>query len=260
MNPLRYRGYYFDSDTGLYYLQSRYYDSNTGRFINADDSNILLYDVYNLFCYCHNNPIMSVDPNGYYDISKFNCYAYAMGISNKWMHPGKGKVNVLNKNGFLKDRKFLMLNYYSVQQLRKWVLKDFGNKARVLKNKDSKLNKGEYRVAMRVAVYTRPLPIGVGGPIVWSTYDFHFWKQDPKTGVWWHKPGKNDIDKKGKVNPDKTKNWIYGIEAFYQSMYAFNGTVFSLAKNKYGRYVWYRQLYYNSQTLYIAYKGDFWKR
>ena len=40
-NPLRYRGYYYDTDTGLYYLQSRYYDSNIGRFINADDAELL---------------------------------------------------------------------------------------------------------------------------------------------------------------------------------------------------------------------------
>ena len=37
INPIRYRGYYYDSDTDLYYLQSRYYDANTGRFINADE-------------------------------------------------------------------------------------------------------------------------------------------------------------------------------------------------------------------------------
>ena len=37
-NPFRYRGYVYDTDTGLYYLQSRYYDPKTGRFINADDT------------------------------------------------------------------------------------------------------------------------------------------------------------------------------------------------------------------------------
>jgi len=36
INPIRYRGYYYDRETGLYYLQSRYYDPETGRFINAD--------------------------------------------------------------------------------------------------------------------------------------------------------------------------------------------------------------------------------
>ena len=36
INPLRYRGYVYDTETGLYYLQSRYYDPEIGRFLNAD--------------------------------------------------------------------------------------------------------------------------------------------------------------------------------------------------------------------------------
>ncbi len=63
-NPFRYRGYYYDSELGMYYLQSRYYDPNTGRFINADrqlNGSIL---GYNLFAYCENNPVMWIDPTG----------------------------------------------------------------------------------------------------------------------------------------------------------------------------------------------------
>ena len=64
-NPFRYRGYYYDSESGFYYLQSRYYDSFTGRFLNADeiisDSNIL---GTNLFAYCNNNAVNMVDPEG----------------------------------------------------------------------------------------------------------------------------------------------------------------------------------------------------
>ncbi len=69
-NPIRYRGYYFDSETGLYYLHSRYYDPNTGRFINADDVGMLGTDgtfaSYNLFIYCLNNPFSYSDQNGFY--------------------------------------------------------------------------------------------------------------------------------------------------------------------------------------------------
>ena len=67
VNPLRYRGYYSDSETGFYYLQSRYYDPEIGRFINADsyastDATGLLST--NMFAYCENNPVMRVDPTG----------------------------------------------------------------------------------------------------------------------------------------------------------------------------------------------------
>ena len=69
VNPIRYRGYYYDSETGLYYLNARYYDPEVGRFISADDYEILLeenYDLlrYNIFIYCSNNPIMGYDPSG----------------------------------------------------------------------------------------------------------------------------------------------------------------------------------------------------
>ena len=65
-NPIRYRGYYYDTETGLYYLQSRYYDPETGRFINADGYVSTGQDVlgYNTFVYCGNNPINHVDQTG----------------------------------------------------------------------------------------------------------------------------------------------------------------------------------------------------
>ena len=68
INPLRYRGYYYDSETGFYYVSSRYYDPEIGRFINADDIDYLGADgsplSYNLFAYCMNNPVNRFDVNG----------------------------------------------------------------------------------------------------------------------------------------------------------------------------------------------------
>ncbi len=66
VNPFRYRGYYFDVEIGLYYLQTRYYDPVTGRFLNADtifDPNVA-FSSYNLFAYCENNPVRMSDPTG----------------------------------------------------------------------------------------------------------------------------------------------------------------------------------------------------
>ncbi len=69
VNPFRYRSYYFDSETSLYYLQSRYYDANVGRFINADVCEYLFLALEklnsNLFTYCNNNAISNEDINGY---------------------------------------------------------------------------------------------------------------------------------------------------------------------------------------------------
>ncbi len=67
INPLRYRGYYYDAETGFYYLQSRYYDPEIGRFINADsyastDATGLLST--NMFAYCENDPVNKSDPDG----------------------------------------------------------------------------------------------------------------------------------------------------------------------------------------------------
>ncbi len=65
-NPIRYRGYYYDTETGLYYLQSRYYDPVVGRFLNADGLLGANGDLmsYNLFAYCSNNPVNMSDPTG----------------------------------------------------------------------------------------------------------------------------------------------------------------------------------------------------
>ena len=65
-NPLRYRGYYYDSETGFYYLQSRYYDPITQRFLNADGYVSTGQGILgnNMFAYCGNNPVIYSDPGG----------------------------------------------------------------------------------------------------------------------------------------------------------------------------------------------------
>ena len=72
VNPIRYRGYYYDTETGLYYCLSRYYDPVVGRFINGDgliDNRSI--STVNMFVYCANNPVNAIDRSG--------CMAEAVG-------------------------------------------------------------------------------------------------------------------------------------------------------------------------------------
>ena len=90
-NPFRYRGYYFDAESGMYYLQSRYYDPEIRRFISADDVNVLnvqdnLYDK-NLYVYCEDNPIVRKDSNG-----KLWITAVAVGIATQYVGDVIGNV------------------------------------------------------------------------------------------------------------------------------------------------------------------------
>lgn len=71
-NPLRYRGYYYDSETGMYYLQSRYYDPQLCRFISADSYDYINTEDYNgtnAYAYCCNDPINCIDFNGNSSVS-----------------------------------------------------------------------------------------------------------------------------------------------------------------------------------------------
>ena len=97
-NPLRYRGYYYDRETGLYYLQSRYYNPQWGRFINADalvaTGQGLLGN--NMFAYCRNNPVSRKDASGMDDV----CVAHADDIdtplNDLGYTPSGGYANAYN--------------------------------------------------------------------------------------------------------------------------------------------------------------------
>ena len=107
-NPLRYRGYCYDDETGLYYVSSRYYDPEVGRFISADEATYLGASGtnlgYNLFAYCENNPVINIDPDGHLVITTTMLICAGIGalvlgtiggiggyhLSKKWKVP-KGK-------------------------------------------------------------------------------------------------------------------------------------------------------------------------
>ena len=76
INPFRYRGYYYDTETGWYYLQSRYYDPTVGRFLNADS--VVTFQLLltsrpqcNLYSYCWNNYVNWVDNDGVWPTANY---------------------------------------------------------------------------------------------------------------------------------------------------------------------------------------------
>ena len=94
LNPFRYRGYYLDSETGLYYLHNRYYDPQTCRFLNADTTDILeakgdLYDK-NLFAYCDNNPVARVDYGGEFWDTVLDVISLTISVSEVINNPTSG--------------------------------------------------------------------------------------------------------------------------------------------------------------------------
>ena len=83
-NPLTYRGYIYDRETGFYYLQSRYYDSTVGRFLNADDTDYLGASgtllSWNLFGYCSNNSVNDCDFTGMLSIKAIVRFIKTIGL------------------------------------------------------------------------------------------------------------------------------------------------------------------------------------
>ena len=125
LSPFRYRGYVYDTDTGLYYLQSRYYDPQTGRFINADDNEYICASgavlSANIFIYCENNTISSYDPNGNFSIRGtirdlvrlISCNDYSLSITksnNKYIK------ELFKIAGFYKDKKGIFHTYQDCLQ------------------------------------------------------------------------------------------------------------------------------------------------
>ena len=76
-NPIRYRGYYLDSETGLYYLNARYYNPQWRRFISPDSTDYLdpeSVNGLNLYAYCYNDPVNYADPSGHSATKWWECF------------------------------------------------------------------------------------------------------------------------------------------------------------------------------------------
>ena len=99
INPLRYRGYYYDAESGFYYLQSRYYDPEIGRFINADTfvSTGQGFVGHNMFAYCNNNPVNLYDINGHTPLD------VAIELLKEWIF-GNGEDHYYDDNSIVSKK------------------------------------------------------------------------------------------------------------------------------------------------------------
>lgn len=106
-NPYRFKGYYYDEETGMYYLKSRYYQPEICRFISADTTDVLEiqedFDDLNLYTYCNNNPINWEDPDvtialelGYVALTVLVfTYVYIAGVRRKKKQQGHTRLQNL---------------------------------------------------------------------------------------------------------------------------------------------------------------------
>ena len=110
-NPFRYRGYYYDAETELYYLNSRYYSPEFGRFINADSqlnpgSGVL---GLNLFAYCNNDPVNNTDPSGKFWKKIGNWFRNAWNNVKKW---AQSTFGVQTKTSYIHRDEDIVYGYF----------------------------------------------------------------------------------------------------------------------------------------------------
>ena len=106
INPFRYRSYYYDTEIGMYYLQSRYYNPEVGRFINADECFYLSKGGTVLGCnqfpYCENNPICRIDDIGKFWIALIVASVSLAYLGNNLVHSVYNQSN--SPSGFIYDQ------------------------------------------------------------------------------------------------------------------------------------------------------------
>jgi len=111
VNPYRYRSYYYDSEIGLYYLQSRYYDPTVSIFVNSDDIvfhfSVTAFGFYTAWHYCYNDPVNSLDEIGYAsssikdDIKTYAKETWIAWLMNKFIKKlNNGRIDLINFNRF----------------------------------------------------------------------------------------------------------------------------------------------------------------
>ena len=203
-NPLRYRGYVYDTETGLYYLQSRYYNPEIGRWINVDN---ILPSVggsaigYNLFSYCLNNPVMYYDPTGHFPWlilaavllltpvggvaaqTATSIISYAgMAVASIWDEDIRADMNAIGWNPFNSDTDATLnsakVSFYKGVPVFRTNLDRSGSFYAIFLNQDSNISelmheRGHNNQAMMMGIANFGLMIGLPSAFEWSTQPYY---------------------------------------------------------------------------------------
>lgn len=216
INPLRYRGYYYDEESGFYYLNNRYYASSIKRMINMDrytDTGFGMFS-HNMYAYCENTPVNasnysgnvptwvtkhSKSPSGknYYwkyitNNSDINCYAYAVDLSKR-KDPGEACGYKFSYN-------------FTESYIRDLVIKDLNNRkyeCRKISPSDVRTVTSDWKlIAIRTGKSNKQ---GIGNKLY---QDYHVMRRRYKDGAFWgHKPGTASAVLIYNGDPIKAKTW-----------------------------------------------------
>ena len=155
LNPFRYRSYFYDTETQLYYLKSRYYDPYIGRFISMDDASYADPETVgglNLYAYCGNNPVMNVDYNGHFAISIGVAFGLAglalIALIEATLHPIQNAAETIGDavaelvdniqiDNFAKNNELYNNYYYAKKRKPKYTPKQRGVRVRGKSKKDA---------------------------------------------------------------------------------------------------------------------------
>ncbi len=250
LQPFRYRGYVYDWETGFYYLQSRYYDPTTGRFISAD---VLLSTGqgvlgHNCYTYCNDNPVSKVDHTGtsLKDIwewlfgggscagrgSKQESSPYGAAKPYESV-PGSDDPSSPNCYSFAigspvnqqpgQASQTTDIQWNDIKSVGAAVeadLKAMGYTVRRLENCNSPIQSNEFRIALRVG--EKPYEIVIIDGKVYLRYDYHFMRQT-NTGQWAekHGPGGDSILHGIGETPDDIAWTLHGKPYYDSEIYYY---------------------------------------
>ena len=266
LNHITYRSYYRDDETEFYYLQSRYYDAEVGRFVNSDDMKVFIDTCmnetdnlleFNTYIYCLGNPCNNIDSSGHsvkewvnkqVGVSNFsiisakgtkidyNCYGYAINIYSGYTRQQLNPGCISDIKNYKKYTSFI--GAYRLAKLVKKDLEKLGRDAKILTKSNNKpgykTDKNHYLIAIRTtnkSKYPR-------------YYDYHFMKKSGK--IWSFKGGWSGavFELKSGLTPNDVTWDQYYLKTIWPSGYKF--------WKSYKKYVVANKKYYTGKIRYMS--------